>query len=315
MNWIEIRALHELYHKHEIPNNETLTNSEVISYLSNSLGVVEETKKKVRALDGFQHIYEQNYYSSFKRYHNFLQQNGLLKPQSRFEEDDIDVLIRIKEGMDNGELITLRDQIVAAEESLRGVSLMFFKNEKYLLNRQSLVDALKQILQIEQFSNERDQQYIYKLECHNPQVIIICENLDFLTKPNKPRKYGIELWYAGGKNVEKLHYIDTRGLPIFYSCDWDFDGLLIYTWVKKIIPTIQLLYPSGEPRSILSTEHKSLWENIHNPSLISGLPKALFDVEQTALIEHLVTNNCWVIEESNDLLTMLSNAGLELQDI
>ncbi|MDX8554440.1 hypothetical protein MK851_12510 [Tenacibaculum sp. 1B UA] len=37
----------------------------------------------------------------------------------------------------------------------------------------------------------------------------------------------MELWYAGGKNVKKMDYGDTRGLPVYYSCDWDYDGLFI----------------------------------------------------------------------------------------
>lgn len=121
----------------------------------------------------------------------------------------------------------LRTQIIAADTSLRNISLMFFKNDKYLENKESLVEALKQILEVKEFSDEKDQQYIYKLECHDPVAIVLFENLDFLTKPNKPRKHGIELWYVGGKNVGKLDYSQTRGLPIYYSCDWYYDGLFI----------------------------------------------------------------------------------------
>jgi hypothetical protein len=146
-----------------------------------------------------------------------------------------------------GNLDELRQQIIASNETLRGVSLMFFKNEKYLDNKDSLIKALKTVLEVELFANEKDQQYIYKLECHNPKLIVLCENLDFLKKPVKPREYGIELWYAGGKNVEKLKYADTRGLPIFYSCDWDYDGLfIIYPLVKEKIPSINLLTPNPD---------------------------------------------------------------------
>ncbi|RZK26893.1 MAG: hypothetical protein EOO43_01415 [Flavobacterium sp.] len=187
---------------------------------------------------------------------------------------------------------------------------MFFKNEKYLLGKPSLIDALKQILQVEHFSIEKDQQYIYKLECQNPRAIVLCENLDFLTKPNKPRQYGIELWYAGGKNIQKLNYSNTRGLPIFYSCDWDYDGLYIHSLIKSILVDIQLLTPNGQPKSIQQTEHKSFWRNVHDPSILSQIDASHFNSEQQELLKDLITNNQWIIEESNDLIQMLDIAHL-----
>src|SRR5690606_2418584 len=147
----------------------------------------------------------------------------------------------------------------------------------------------------------KDQQYIYKLECHNPKLIVLCENLDFLTKPNKPRQHGIELWYAGGKNVTKLDYADTRGLPTYYSCDWDFDGLfIIYPLVKEKIPSIQLLTPNRTPKGIIETEHNSKWEKIKDSNIDS-----LLTTQQQNNLKELIQNNQWIIEESNDLLDIL----------
>jgi hypothetical protein len=314
MNWIEWKALHELHQNGEVPLNQTLTGSDVLAYLENSLGVVERTARKLKVAEGYHAVYEKNYKTKFDRYFSFLQENDLVKPQSRFEEQDLDILISIKEGMDSGEFTELRNQIIAADESLRGVSLMFFKNEKYLLGKNSVVDALKNILQVKEFSNEKDQQYIYKLECHHPRVIVLCENLDLLTRPNKPRKHGIELWYAGGKNIQKLNYSPTRSLPIYYSCDWDFDGLTIYSWVKEIIPEIQLLTPSGKPRSIKDTGHNSHWLPVNNVSTVNGIDQSLFLAAQIKLIEQLIIENCWIIEESNDLLKMLSFVEFKISD-
>lgn len=303
MNWIEIKALHNLYLNGEVRLNETLSKSSELGFLAHSYKILHFNSKTIQRLDGFAELYERRYSGNYVQYFTFLQEQGFLKPQIRWEERDIRVLMKIKAGLDSGELTGLRDQIIASEESQRGVSLMFFKNEKYLDTRPSLVEALKQLLDVSQFSNEKDQQYIYRLECHRPRVIVLCENLDFLTKPTKPRAAGIELWYAGGKNVDKLSYADTRGLPIYYSCDWDFDGLrIIYPLVKQKIPSIDLLTPNGYPRSIAETEHSSIWQ-------MSKLQDTgftdLFSTDQFDLIQKLAEGSQWIIEESNDLIQML----------
>lgn len=301
MNWIELRALNNLYKNGEIKLNDTLIKSGEINYLINSLRTLDRTHDKLFVLEGFTELYEKDYLEKYDYYETFLSDNGLLRPQLRFEENDIKILINIQSWKQQGTLEELRKQIIASDESLRGVSLMFFKNDKYLDNKSSLVDALKRILEVEHFSNEKDQQYIYKLECLNPRVIVLCENLDFLTKPNKPRQHGIELWYAGGKNVPKLDYVDTRGLSIYYSCDWDFDGLfIIYPLVKEKIPAIQLLTPNGNPKGIIETEHNSKWENIMDRNI-----DYLLTSNQSHIMNELIGSNQWIIEESCDLIKML----------
>lgn len=301
MNWIELKALNNLYTKCEVKLNDTLAKSGEVNYLINSLSVLDRSHNKLYVLDGFTEIYEKDYLDKYNGYEAFLLENKLLKPQLRFEESDIRILMKIQTWKDEGTLEELRKQIIASDESLRGISLMFFKNDKYLDNKSSLVNALKQVLEVDHFSNEKDQQYIYKLECHNPRVIVLCENLDFLTKPNKPRQHGVELWYAGGKNVPKLDYIETRGLPIYYSCDWDYDGLfIIYPLVKEKIPMIQLLTPNGSPRGIIETEHNSKW-TIKNRDIDS-----LLNHKQLGIMKGLIQNNQWIIEESNDILKILS---------
>ncbi|PNB30655.1 hypothetical protein C1X73_38750, partial [Pseudomonas sp. FW305-130] len=79
-----------------------------------------------------------------------------LKPQLRFEEFDIKVLIGIKEDMDTGNLLPLREQIIKKEATVRIVSLMFFKNEKYLLGKEALISAVKTLLQIEELADDKD---------------------------------------------------------------------------------------------------------------------------------------------------------------
>jgi len=301
MNWIEINALHKLYNQGEAKLNETLRGSGEIRYLEKSRQAIEITADRMYTTARFSDIYKNDYLQNYLIYESFLNGHALLKPQSRFDESDIKVLMSLYQKKVAGDLDTLRQQIISFDESLRGMSQMFFKNEKYLLNKASLIDALKYILDVEEFSNEKDQQYIYKLECHNPRIIVLCENIDFLTKPNKPRREGIELWYAGGKNISKLDYVDTRGLPIYYSGDWDYDGIyIIYPLVKQKIPQIELLTANGTPKSIVDSEHQSFWKS--NPKSI----EYLLDGDQKNILACLQKNNEWIIEESNNLVTMLN---------
>jgi hypothetical protein len=213
----------------------------------------------------------------------------------------------MKRQMDNGELKEIRTQIIKSNETRRGVSLMFFKHEKHLDSSEALERAVKKILNIEQFADSRDFQYLYVLHCNTPKAIVLCENLYFLKIPEKPRRSNIELWYAGGRNIEKLNYADRRGLPIYYICDWDHDGLDIFKSVKAIIPEIILLTPNGEQRDIVKTDHKSLWTNSGSPSLLSGLKADLFSPDQRLLIERLIRDNSWIVEESNDLAMLMSS--------
>jgi hypothetical protein len=305
MNWTVLKTLNNLYHQEAVSINQTLKESGEVAYLIDPLQVVQEQSKYLVAQDGFAAFYEKHYKDNFEKYQHFLSTNNLLKSQTRFEEKDIQTLMKIKTDRDVGDLDQLRAQLIEFDESVRGVSQMFFINDKYLDSRPSLVDALKIILDISHFSNETDQQYMYHLECDGPELIVLCENLDFLTKPNKPRKHHIELWYAGGKNIAKLQYAQNRELPIYYSCDWDYDGLfIIYPLVKEKIPGIQLLTPNAPPKSIIETEHKSAWHNATKWEELAE--KSIFSTQQLALIDQLIIQDQWIIEESNDLLQMLT---------
>lgn len=301
MNWIELRALNNLYSNSEVKINDTLAKSGEINYLINSLRILDRTHNKLFVLEGFTELYEKDYLEKYHRYEAFLSDNGLLKPQIRFEESDIQILIGIKEDMDNGNLEPLREQIIKNEATVRIVSLMFFKNEKYLLGKEALISAVKLLLDIDELADDKDLQYKYVLECKDPNCIVLCENIDFLKRPTSARANNIELWYAGGKNVNKLDFSDTRGLRIYYSCDWDYDGLfIIYPLVKEKIPNIELLTPNGTPKGIVETEHNSKWENIKDRNI-----EYLLTANQSDIMKKLIELNQWIIEESNDLLNMM----------
>ncbi|PSL44674.1 hypothetical protein CLV51_10546 [Chitinophaga niastensis] len=303
MNWLVLKALNNLYNGLTLTLNATLNADPEIFYLSRSRKALKIAGSKIFALPKFGYLYEKDYKVKFLFYHAFLERYDLLKPQLRIEEKDIKILMNVAQLYEAGDLESLRAQIIAADESLRGISEMFFRDEKYLDNKEALVKALKNILNVETFANEKDQQYIYKLECHNPRIIVLCENLDFLMKPVKPRLLGIELWYAGGKNVNKLEFADTRGLPVYYSCDWDYDGMfIIYPMVKRLLPNTQLLIPDGEPKGIVASDHNSKWQ-------LSSRTVADLELSVTGkqLLHKLIQKNAWITEESNSLVNMTVN--------
>ena len=76
-------------------------------------------------------------------------------------------------------------------------------------------------------------------------------------------------------------------------------------WLYRKIPYIQLLSPNGDKRGIVETEHKSLWRYPDKPFLLSGLSAELYTDEQRQLIETLITENAWIVEESNDLIRLV----------
>lgn len=304
MNWTVLKSLNEIYNSGRTRKKVSLEKDSTIDHLLDTRELKESGKYLIEGA-GFQDYYKKRHLKNFDTYLYFLETNDILKPQLRFQEEDILILIDLKERMDSDQLTEIRDQIVEYEESVRGVSSMFFKNEKYLVGKDSLIKAVKKVLNITILADDKDQQYVYVLACEKPKLIVLCENLDFLKRPSRPRKHNIELWYAGGRNITKLQYSNTKNLPIYYSCDWDFDGLDIYENVQRIFPDIKLLTPNANSKSITETEHKSHWKLRNNPSALSGLTVKIYNEHQLKLIEYLIRTNHWIIEEDNNLIDMI----------
>ncbi|MEZ4708345.1 MAG: hypothetical protein R3A44_14125 [Caldilineaceae bacterium] len=199
MNWIVLKSLHTIYQAGKVRVKKTLEDDPYIQHLLTQTHELQQFAGFYKKGYGFDRYYESNHKDNYDAYVAFLERNQLLKSQLRFKEEDIRILMEIETGMESGDLQELRDQIVISEETVRGVSRMFFKNEKYLLNSEALANAIKQLLNIKELADDRDQQYRYVLDCKSPKLIVLCENIDFLKRPTMPRKHNIELWYAGGK--------------------------------------------------------------------------------------------------------------------
>ena len=127
--------------------------------------------------------------------------------------------------------------------------------------------------------------------------------------PRIARDNHIELWYVGGNNISNIDYIPDHKLtlPLYYSCDWDYDGLKIYERLRARFAqkskSITLLYPSPILRKpVDSPEHNSHWQH---DKPFSGLNASLFTPEATALIQDLISHDEWVEEETTELIEMV----------
>ncbi|WP_417237231.1 Wadjet anti-phage system protein JetD domain-containing protein [Bizionia paragorgiae] len=307
MNWIELKALNKLYNTGKVKINQTLAKSPVFKSHKDALEI-ERGRKFFTRNDIFIEVYEKRYLKDFEKYSTFLEAEKLLKPQLRFNKKDIDLLIQFKQGIADGSLLQRRNELKEAQESVRGFSHMFFKNDKYLDGKTLLIDAINKIFNITLVDN-KSQQYLYVLQCEAPKLIILCENGNFLNRDKIPRANGYELWYAGGRNIPKLEYTHQirRGLPIYYSGDWDKDGLEIFELAKQKIPDLELLFPNGVSKSISATDHKSLWKYPEAPEKLSGLNPSLYTKKDKNKIIELITKNHWITEEGNNLKVMIDN--------
>lgn len=94
-------------------------------------------------------------------------------------------------------------------------------------------------------------------------------------------------------------------MPIFYFCNWDYDGLRIFQRVKNIIPDIALLIPISADfsKSVKSPNHKSDWIYTKN---FSNLDYGLYSNDAKKIIEYLIRRKEWIEEENNDLIDMLT---------
>ena len=244
---------------------------------------------------GIEHLY--------LTYEKFLSQNELLKIQSNYSEFEIRALITMK----NSSVILneLKSKIEKGEESRKGISNLFFKCAKYIQKGSALERAVLKIIGVSEFPQNENQGF-YHVPCLNPKFIIICENMYFLTL-TIARQNNVELWCAGGNNIKPFENISKIDYPIYYLCDWDYDGLRIYESIASRIECIHkkkssliLITPNGKRENIVATSdyHDSQWQSQFP---LSGLNPDKYSDEQKELISCLITSNEWIEEESNNI--------------
>ncbi|MGD1843062.1 MAG: hypothetical protein ACFB0B_19530 [Thermonemataceae bacterium] len=261
----------------------------------------------LEAQPNFKSFYEKNFKENYEIYIKLFR-DYLIDSDSRsnYLEEDLLTLLFIANNKHN-----LKQQL----STVRTFSATVFdgKGSKYLENNLSLKKAVCKILSIDDFPENDPKNLLWRfvIDCTNPILIVLCENLAFLKIPKKAKEKNVELWYVGGNNVKIVDDIDKSKLclPIYYSCDWDYHGLSIYSSIKEKMKkkgaTIKLLLPPSNSQMLPvdSPNHNSQWNSSKS---LSGLKPSDFTSKEIELINKLIQKNQWIEEESNDLMEVLS---------
>jgi hypothetical protein len=262
--------------------------------------------KLLEAQAGFKNFYEAEFKESFILYKDFFQRNQLEHDARReYDEDDIRTLMFIADQKEN---------LISNLTTVRTFSSAVFKGKgsKYLENHESLKTAVCKILGIIDFPDKdpKNLQWRLVVDCLNPDIIVLCENLAHLKSSSKARSCNVELWYVGGNNIGIIDHIGPQKLikPFFYSCDWDYHGLKIFSAVKRkmalknIKVSILAPYNIEDALPVDSPYHESEW---NHEVMFSGLDLNDFDLKEIELINRLIESDKWIEEESYDLVELL----------
>jgi hypothetical protein len=266
--------------------------------------------KVLEAKYGFKEYYEIEFLDYFEYYSNFFEKTGLeSNAHKTYNEDDLTSLAFI---------FYQKDELKKKLTTEYTFSTRVFKGKgaKYLSNKPSLRDAVLQLLEINEFPEKdpKNSQWRFVVDCKNPKIIVICENIACLKVPYEYKQNNIELWYVGGNNTTQLKDIPAGKIerPLFYFCDWDHHGLSIFSRIKGIFQekgrSITLIDPISldDALPVNSPHHNSKWRKID----FSGLNKDDFTEQEIIIIMSLIKDENWIEEESMDLINILNSREL-----
>lgn len=307
ITWAQLRALHQIFTgkigKATLLSNPFIlrlkTDKRLLRFKAGNLNYIEGTT-------GFATYFKFMFLPVYDRYLDFFNATGVLSDGRRsYSLYDLETLIYIWKNKEilSSNLTTMR---TFSGELFKG------KGSKYLENNQSVLAAVLTIIGIDKFpkSDPKEQQWRLVIDCPQPNQILLCENLDALKMPDTAISLNTELWYVGGNNTRILRNLsaDKLKLPIFYMCDWDYDGLRIFETVQNILTemntNVGLLFPHNlvDKLPVNSPYHFSEWKK---NLLFSGLNPNKYSAEARKLINQLIAGNEWVEEESQDLESLL----------
>ena len=257
---------------------------------------IEPKGKQFGTTKKFYENYSEGILTAFNQCSSFIEKYDIGYLENHYSIEEIEALIKIE---------TDKQKIIEQEIAFQNILTLYFGSSKHKTPQSNLSKAIKTILGIEFFPEEiKDQQFISILyPKKKTRFIILCENKNRLIIQ---RHEFIEFWYAGGKNIKQLEFIPEPKHPIFYLCDWDFDGLNIYIDIKrKYLPTLTAFIPTN-PESLMIEQskvkdHKSKWSSdkflIHLNKTERSIAEALIEnkaiiVEQKILVtkENLLNN-------------------------
>jgi hypothetical protein len=251
---------------------------------------IEEKGKKLGTTKKFYDSCCEEIIDTFNQCSSFMEKFSFDYLENHYSIGEIETLIKIE---------TEREKIIESDIALTNILAIYFGSSKYKTTNSNLAKAIKTILGIDIFPEEiKDQQFtsiLYPKE--KTRFIILCENINRLIIK---RHQFIEFWYAGGKNIKQLEFIPAPQYPIFYLCDWDFDGLNTYIEIKhKYLPTLTVFIPTNTESLLIEQEkvkkHRSIWKN-------NNAFQYLNDKEK--IIAENLFNTKSIIEEQKIMLTI-----------
>lgn len=245
---------------------------------------IEPNGKQFSITKKFEENFSKEIQDVFNKCNSFITKYGFSYLENHYSIEEIEALINIERD---------KSKIIKQEIAFQNILTLYFGSSKHKTAQSNLSKAIKTILEIELFPEEiKDQQFISILYPKNKtKCIILCENKNRLITQ---RHEFIEYWYAGGKNIKQLEFIPEPQHPIFYLCDWDFEGLNIYIDIKrKYLPNLSAFIPAN-PESLMIEQskvkdHKSKWSN----------EKFLIYLNQTerSIAETLIKNKAIIVEQ------------------
>ncbi|EAQ50475.1 MULTISPECIES: hypothetical protein [Flavobacteriaceae] len=312
VEWKYLIGLNQLYEKGRT-NLRIENNSFIKQVLMRQKKLIKPKMGNPKILEakyGYKDYYKEEFLSYFEYYSKFFEKAGLeSNAHKTYNEDDLKSLAFI---------YYQKDQLKKNLTTEYTFSTRVFKGKgaKYLTNKPSLRNAVLQLLEIDEFPEKdpKNAQWRFVVDCEDPKLVVICENIACLKVPYEYKQNNIELWYVGGNNTNPLKDISAKKieLPLFYFCDWDHHGLSIYSRIKGIFQEkgkeIRLVEPTTLDNALPvdSPHHNSKWRKKE----FSGLKKENFSVQQQDIINNLIQDNIWVEEESMDLLELLGMKSL-----
>jgi len=306
LEWRHLKGLYQVYTtgqtRLKLANNQyvnqiLIKQKRLLKFKSGNHDILEKT-------NGFDQYFEKELLKSYAYFETFFTNSGIESDARKtFSEDDIKTLLFIYNNKNELKKSLTTEYTFSAN--------VFKKGSKYLTNKPSLKNAVLHLLAIDQFPEKDPKNNLWRLvvDCPNPRAIVLCENLACLRVPFQYKENGIELWYVGGNNTAPLNDISEEkfALPIYYFCDWDYNGLAIYSRIKKILHEkeiqIKILQPLSLDQAlpVQMQHHDSKWKN----KPFSGLNINDFNQEQIEIINKLIISDAWIEEESMDLLELL----------
>lgn len=308
VEWKYLIGLNQLY-KNEKTNLKIGNNSFIKQILMKQKKLIKPKMGNPKILEakyGFKEYFEKEFLPYFEYYSNFFEKAGLeSNAQKTYNESDLKSLAFIYY-----QKVQLKKNLTT--EYTFSARVFKGKGAKYLTNKPSLRNAVLQLLDIDEFPEKdpKNSQWRLVVDCENPKLVVICENIACLKVPYEYKQNNIELWYVGGNNTNPLKDIPAQKieLPLFYFCDWDHHGLSIFSRIKGIFKEkgkeITLIEPTilEGALPVNSPHHKSKWCK----KKFSGLNREDFSMQQQKIINHLIQDDIWVEEESMDLIELLS---------